>query len=95
MAYLDPELMGVFRSKMANPWNYHRVYGMLRSYRMADLRHPGGAYGLVDGLSRCLGVPVSPEQRENAANWLMCCGVDPQNPGHQRRMWGLIQGGLF
>lgn len=95
MAYLDPQLMGVFRSKIANPRHFNRVHGILRSYRMEDLRSPAGAYGLVDGLSGCLGVPVTPEQRANAAEWLMCCGVDPQNPGHRRNMWGLVNGGWF
>lgn len=94
MAYLDPALMGVFRRKICNPRCLYQVYGLLRSYRYADLRNPVGAYSVVDRLSACLGCPVTPEQRENAAQWLMCCGVDPQNSGHRWRMWGLIREGI-
>ncbi|MFC7392154.1 hypothetical protein [Scopulibacillus cellulosilyticus] len=95
MAYLDPQLMGVFRSKMMNPYHMRQAYGILRGYRGADLRNPACAYGIVDGLSRCLGCPITPAQRANAAQWLMECGVDPQNPAHRRAMWGLINGGGF
>ncbi|QQZ10457.1 hypothetical protein [Heyndrickxia vini] len=93
MAYLDPGLMRVFRGRIANPMTLRRVYGICRSYRLHDLRRPAGAYGMVDRLSRCVGVPVTPAQRHNAAQWLMTCGVDPQHPGHRRRMWRMIRGG--
>jgi hypothetical protein len=94
MAFLDPQLMGIFRRYMFHPPTMYRVYGILRSYNFASLRTPAGAYGLVDRLSGTLGYPVTPEQRENAAQWLMCCGVDPQNRTHRWRMWGLIHNGL-
>jgi hypothetical protein len=93
MGRLDPRLMGRFRRKIVNPHHYRRVYGVLRSYRCSDLRHPAGAYGMVDRLSRCLNEPVTPQERHHAAHWLMNCGVDPQHPGHRRRMWRMIRGG--
>lgn len=95
MAYLDPQLMRTFRSKIRNPRHFHRVYGILRSYRHQDLKSPAGCYGMVDRLSRCLGVPVTREQRDHAAHWLMGCGVDPRNRSHRRRMWNRIHGGFF
>lgn len=34
-------------------------------------------------------------QRDNAANWLMNCGVAPLNTAHRGRMWGIVKGGLW
>ncbi|CAH0344541.1 hypothetical protein [Bacillus sp. CECT 9360] len=95
MAYIDRRLMKVFRSKMRDPRNARRVYGILRSYRRDDLKHPGRCYGMVDRLSRCLGVRITKDERDNAAHWLMGCNVDPNNKGHRHRMWRMVNGGLF
>lgn len=91
MAYLDPYLMRTFRHKISNPVTFGKVCGILCNCRREDLCRPEGAYGLVDGLSSCLGVPVTPEQRENAARWLMSCGIDPQDRRERYRMLGLIR----
>ena len=56
---------------------------------------PLTAYGLVDRLSECCGVPITKAQRDNAANLLMNCGVDPLNTAHRRRVWGIVKGGLW
>lgn len=93
MAYIDPELMGTFRQRIADPRCFARVCGCLRN--CGNLRTPAGAYGLVDGLSACCGVPITPAQRDNAAQWLMECGVDPRNPAARRSMWGVVNGGWF
>ncbi|MGE8205124.1 hypothetical protein ACQKP0_11210 [Heyndrickxia sp. NPDC080065] len=93
MGGIDPRLMRTFRGKMMNPWHARRCYMICRSYRGCDLRRPEHAYGMVDRLSGCLGVPVTPAQRDHAAGYLMRCGVDPQNPHHQRRMWRMVRGG--
>ena len=95
MANIDPNLMGVFRQRIRNPHCFRRVCGALRSCNYHQLRSPAGAYGLVDRLSDCCGVPISRAQRDNAANWLMNCGVDPLNADHRRRMWGIVRGGLW
>lgn len=92
VAYLDPYLFGVFRSKMSNPACMWQVYQHLKGYSFDDLRNPERAGVMVDRLSTMLGVPVTAEQRASAVNWLCCCGVDPANPVHQRRMWNLIIG---
>ncbi|MFD1129613.1 MULTISPECIES: hypothetical protein [unclassified Paenibacillus] len=92
MANLDPELMGTFRRKMKNPRHFHQVCGILCSKRCEDLRHHGRCCGMIDELSRCLNVPVTPYQRENAAQWLMTCGVDPQNRYHRKQMWNMVWG---
>jgi len=92
MAYLDPQLMRTFRCKFMNPLHFHRVCGILRSHRFEDLKDHGKCCSMIDRLSDCVGVPVTPEQKENAAQWLMNCCVDPENPYHRRRMWGLIHG---
>jgi len=47
---------------------------------------------MIDRLSDCCGVEVSQEHRDNAADWLMNCNVDPQNHSHQREMWDMIKG---
>lgn len=93
MAYIDPHLMRVFRGKIRDPRCFRRVCGILRSCRIHHLRHPAGAYGMVDRLSACCGVPITREQRDNAAHWLMGCGVDPRNPAHRRRMRNIVMGG--
>ncbi|HHW36278.1 MAG TPA: hypothetical protein GXX18_03150 [Bacillales bacterium] len=90
---IDPVLMGHFRRSIADPRCFWNVCRICRSYRMEDLRHPRGAYSMVDRLSRCCNVPISREQRDYAANWLMNCGVNPQCPVQSRRMWGIVRGG--
>lgn len=90
MGYLDPELMRVFRGKVCDPRHFPEICRILQSYCYEDLKYPEGAYGMIDRLSNCCGVPVTNEQRDNAADWLMNCNVDPQNPYHQRDMWNLI-----
>lgn len=92
MAYLDPELMGTFRGKMMNPRYFHQVYGILCKKRCEDLRDYGRCCKMIDELSNCLGVSVTPCQKENAAKWLMECGVDPQNGYHRRQMWNMVWG---
>lgn len=91
MAYIDPHLMRTFRGRIRDPRCFGRVCGVLRSCR--NLRSPAGAYGMVDRLSGACGVPVTREQRDNAAQWLMGCGVDPRHPAHRRRMWNMVRGG--
>ncbi|KMY32044.1 hypothetical protein ACZ11_07715 [Lysinibacillus xylanilyticus] len=95
MGNIDPNLMRVFRQRIRNPQCFGRVCGALRSCNYHQLRSPAGAYGLVDRLSECCGVPISRDQRDHAANWLMNCGVDPLNSDHRRRMWGIVRGGLW
>jgi hypothetical protein len=90
MAYLDPGMMRLFRRKIANPFCWNRVCGVLRSCQYRDLRSPAGAYGMVDGLCRCLGVAITPAERANAAAWIMNSGVNPANPAHRRAMWNLL-----
>ena len=92
MAQLDPRLMGTFRNKMMNPRNFHNVCGILRKQRVQDLKCHHKCCGMIDELSRCLGVPVAPHERENAARWLMGCCVDPQNRDHRRQMWRMVCG---
>ncbi|MBU9714340.1 hypothetical protein [Evansella tamaricis] len=88
--HVDPHLMSMFRSRIANPACAQRVYHVLRCCSVRDLRTPAGAYGLVDRLAECCEVRVTPETRDYAANWLMKCGVDPAHPGHRRAMWDLV-----
>lgn len=93
MAYIDPVLMGTFRSRvLRNPLLLRRVYNVCRSYSYQSLKQPTGAYSMVDRLSCEMGVPVTVQQRANAANWLMQCNVDPHNPRHRQSMWRLIRG---
>ncbi|MCJ8014614.1 hypothetical protein MUG84_23280 [Paenibacillus sp. KQZ6P-2] len=92
MAQLDPRLMGTFRCKMMDPRYFHKVCGILRAQRLEDLRCHHRCCSLIDRLSDCMGVPVSPAERENAARWLMGCGVDPQNRFHRRQMWNMLWG---
>ncbi|MDG5787428.1 hypothetical protein QA612_07965 [Evansella sp. AB-P1] len=92
MRRVDPYLMSVFRSRIADPACACRVYKVLRSCSFHELRTPAGAYGLVDRLAHCCGVQITPETRDYAANWLMTCGVDPANPGHRRSMYSLVYG---
>jgi hypothetical protein len=90
MPNIDPHLMGVFRSKIKNPaclWNTYRI---MRSYCAEELATTTGAYGAVDQLSGALGVPVTTEQRENAARWLMQCKVNPHIREHRYAMWNMI-----
>jgi len=91
MAYIDPYLMNTFRGRIRDPRCFARCCAVLR--RCRNLRSPAGAYGLVDGLSRACGVPINAAQRDNAAQWLMGCGVDPRNPIHRRQMWNMVRGG--
>jgi hypothetical protein len=93
MAYIDPHLMRVFRSKIRDPRCFRRVCGVLGSCRIQQLRSPRGAYGVVDRLSACCGVPITRAQRDNAARWLMGCGIDPRNPAHRSRMKRMVFGG--
>jgi len=90
MAYIDPELMGVFRRKIRNPAHMWNAYHIMRSYRGADLATPAGAFGAVDRLSFAMGVPITAAQRDGAARWLMQCGVDPHNREHRRAMWNWL-----
>ncbi|WP_078593429.1 hypothetical protein [Evansella clarkii] len=90
MGRVDPHLMKMFKCKIANPAVACRVYKVLRSCTYHDLRHPAGAYSVVDRLAHCCGVAITPAQREYGARWLMNCGVDPQSPWHRRAMWGLL-----
>ncbi|MCQ6282149.1 hypothetical protein [Bacillus sp. EB600] len=91
VAYIDPYLMRIFRKKIANPATFRRVCGILCNCRFEDLCRPEGAYGLVDNLSSCLGVAVSPEQRDNAASWIMTCGIDPAERRERYRMLNHIR----
>ncbi|MFA9556406.1 hypothetical protein ACERII_03730 [Evansella sp. AB-rgal1] len=90
MERVDPYLMSVFRSRIANPACAYRVYKVLRSCSYHDLCTPAGAYGLVDRLAHCCEVQITPQTRDYAARWLMSCGVDPQNPTHRRSMYHLV-----
>jgi hypothetical protein len=90
MPFLDPQLMGIFREKIRDPECFRHVHKIMRACRAEDLATSTGAYGVVDKLSGKLGVPISPAQRENAAQWLMQCGVDPQNSEHRYAMWDAI-----
>lgn len=92
MSQLDSRLMGTFRRRMMDPRCFHKVCGILRAQKYEDLKCYHGCCSMIDRLSECMGVPVSPAERENAAQWLMGCGVDPQNPYHRRRMWNMVWG---
>ncbi|MFS0788606.1 hypothetical protein ABC345_19740 [Shouchella sp. 1P09AA] len=92
MSTIDPQLMNTFRSKMKNPRHFHNVCKILCSKRCQDLNHYGKCCSIIDELSQCLGVPVSPQQRDRHAQWLMNCRVDPQNRNHRRDMWGMVTG---
>lgn len=92
MGQLDPHLMRTFREKACHPKHFPRIYNICRSYRKKDLKQPEHAYGMIDRLSECCGVEVPQEHRDNAADWLMNCDVDPQNHSHQREMWNMIKG---
>ena len=92
MAQLDPCLMGTFRRKMMNPRCFYQVCCILRAQKYEDLRCYHRCCGMIDQLSNCLGVPVTYAERENAAQWLMQCGVDPRNPHHRRQMCNMVWG---
>lgn len=91
--YPDPILMNTFRERIRNPFYWHRVCRVMWPYaRGCNLRDPRVAYGMVDGLSGALDHPITPEQREHAAGWLMRCGVDPADPMHRGRMLSMVRG---
>ncbi|WMT39646.1 hypothetical protein RE628_19890 [Paenibacillus sp. D2_2] len=92
MAQLDPRLMGTFRCRMMNPLYFNKVCRILYAQRLEDLNCHRGCCSLVDQLSDCMGVSVSAAERDNAVQWLMGCGVDPQNSYHRRRMWNMVWG---
>ncbi|TCZ76630.1 hypothetical protein E0485_13650 [Paenibacillus albiflavus] len=94
MANLDPQLMRTFRNRCMNPLYFGRVYGILSSHQYDDLKDYGKCCGMINRLSDCLGVPVTPDQRENAVQWLMNCCIDPQNRCHRRQMWRLLHRGI-
>lgn len=91
MSTIDPHLMRTFRSKMKHPKHFHRVCRVLARQRHQDLKDYGNCCGMIDELSQCLEVPVTPEQRDQHAKWLMSCGVDPKNRSHRHQMWRLVQ----
>ncbi|MEE6451239.1 hypothetical protein RAH41_11765 [Gottfriedia acidiceleris] len=91
MGNLDPSLMREFCGKVCDPRKFPRIYSILRSYRKNDLKSREGACHMIDRLSDCCSVTITAEQRENAAQWLMNCGVNPQDPDHQREMWNMIK----
>ncbi|MDR0268010.1 hypothetical protein [Paenibacillus sp.] len=90
MAQLDPRLMGIFRRRMCDPRCFGKVCGILRAQRLEDLNCHSGCCSMIDQLSECMGVPVTAAERQNAAEWLMGCGVDPGNPYHRRSMRNLL-----
>lgn len=92
MASIDPRLMQTFRSKMKHPKHFHNVCRILFRQRRQDLKHYGKCCSMIDELSQCLNVPVSPKQRDQHAEWLMNCSVDPQNKNHRRDMWQMVSG---
>ena len=90
MERVDPHLMRLFCCRIANPVVACRVYKVLSACTYHDLRHPAGAYSVVDRLAHCCDVRITPAQREYGARWLMNCGVDPANPSHRHAMRGLL-----
>ncbi len=92
MSTIDPQLMHAFRSKMKNPRHFHNVCKILCRQRREDLKQYGRCCSMIDELSHCLGVPISREQRDRHAKWLMNCNVDPRNRQHRHEMWGLVTG---
>lgn len=89
---LDPNLVQIFRGKIANPMHWRRVHRCLMSYSRWDLAHPDGAGAMVDHLSGTLGVPITPTQRAGAVNWIVGQRIDPRNRWHQMRMWSVVNG---
>ncbi|WP_184663616.1 hypothetical protein [Texcoconibacillus texcoconensis] len=90
MGHPDPHLMRLFYCKICNPVCAVKVYKVLNSCTYQQLCTPEGAYWVVDQLAHCCGVKLTKEQRDYGAHYLMTCGVDPHNPRHRSRMWGLL-----
>lgn len=92
MAYLDPVLLHSFRRRIANPKYWRRTASILCACRREQLLTHEGAGALVGQLSGALGVPLTASQYANACNWLVSQRIDPRNPAHQARLWGVVRG---
>lgn len=80
-----------FRRKMANPLHWRKANRVFLTYQRSDLCTVAGAKKLIDDLAGELGVPLSPDERIQAATWLVKQQIDPQSARDRMSIWKKVK----
>jgi len=88
---IQPQLVERVKAKMKHPENKERIKGLLEGVTKRDLQDRAKVRQLVKSAARILREPLTDEQTEQIAAFVLAQKIDPQNTLHLLRLWAMFR----
>jgi len=85
--HMESKALKIFRRKMANPLHWRKANQVFLRYSETDLQSLERTKHLISTLAAELDVPLSPEEKTEAAKWLRAQGINPQSRKDRMMIW--------
>lgn len=88
---ISPERVAEIKAKMKNPAIQQRVTEMVKGLTKAELQDPGKVKGLMDRMTKVMGVSLTTAESRNIARFVLDMKIDPKNTFHLIKLWGMFR----
>lgn len=85
------ELVERVKRKMKDSAVSERVKQTLDGVTKSDLQNRAKVKQLIAQCSRILSIPLSAQQTDNIANFVIAQKIDPKNTFHLIKLWGMFR----
>ncbi|TQR45717.1 stage VI sporulation protein F [Paenibacillus popilliae] len=88
---ISPQLVERIKQKLKNPVTKDRVKKLVEGLGKADLQNRATIKRLMKQIAKVLNEPLTSQQEDQFADFIIAQKIDPNNTFHLLKLWGIFR----